>query len=102
MKMNFTAKTIGYTIASIFLLFYCIGVYWSLDVDSIDIHQEVTIAATTDNVAPVVGYTTTTTLIKVADTNQSDIDARQYNGLSFIVLGAGAIHGVQINGVFER
>lgn len=43
-----------------------------------------------------------TTVIKVQDTNQSDKEARQYNGLSFIILGAGAIHGVQINGVFER
>ncbi len=66
MKMNFTAKTIGYTVAGIFLFFYFVGVYWSLDVAPIDIHQEVTSAATTDNVAPVVGYTTTTTLIKVA------------------------------------
>ncbi len=66
MKMNFTAKTIGYTVAGIFLFFYFVGVYWSLDVAPIDIHQEVTSAATADNVAPVVGYTTTTTLIKVA------------------------------------
>ena len=66
MKMNFSAKTIGYTVVSIFLLFYFIGVYWSLDVKSIDIQKEVTISATADNVAPVVGYTTTTTLIKVA------------------------------------
>jgi len=66
MKMNFSVKTIGYTVASVFLLFYFLGVYWSLDVDSLDIHHEVTLAATADNVAPVVGYTTTTTLIKVA------------------------------------
>jgi len=66
MKMNFSAKTIGYTVVSIFFLFYFIGVYWSLDVKSIDIQKEVTISATADNVAPVVGYTTTTTLIKVA------------------------------------
>ena len=64
--MNFSAKTIGITVVSLFLLFYLVGVYWSLDVDSIDIHHEVTVAATADNVAPVVGYTTTTTLIKVA------------------------------------
>lgn len=43
-----------------------------------------------------------TTVIPVEDTSQSDIDNRFYGGLSFVVLGAGAIHGVQINGVFER
>jgi len=66
MKMNFSAKTIGYTVAGVFLLFYIVGVYWSSDVEPFDIHHEVTTAATADNVAPVVGYTTTTTLIKVA------------------------------------
>ena len=43
-----------------------------------------------------------TTVIPVADVNQSEKEARQYNGLSGVVLGAGAIHGVQINIVFER
>jgi len=43
-----------------------------------------------------------TTVIPVEDINQSDVEARHYPGLSFIVLGAGAIHSVQINGVFER
>ena len=66
MNMNFSAKTIGFSVIGIFAFFYLIGVYWSLDVDAFDVHQEVTTAATADNVAPVVGYTTTTTLIKVA------------------------------------
>ena len=43
-----------------------------------------------------------TTVVPEANVNQSDKEARQYNGLSFVVLGAGAIHGAQINGVFER
>lgn len=43
-----------------------------------------------------------TTVIPVEDMNQSDKEARAYGGLSFVVLGAGAIHSVQINGVFER
>lgn len=46
------------------------------------------------------GYKVTT--ISADLINQSDKDARHYPGLSFIVLGAGAIHSVQINGVFER
>lgn len=46
------------------------------------------------------GYKITT--IPAEDINQSDKEARLYPGLSFVVLGAGAIHSVQINGVFER
>lgn len=46
------------------------------------------------------GYKTTT--IPVADVSDSEKQNRQYNGLSFVCLGAGAIHGVQIQGVFER
>jgi len=46
------------------------------------------------------GYSTAT--VPVADVSQSEKDARQYNGLSFVLKGAGAIHGIQIDGVFER
>lgn len=46
------------------------------------------------------GYETIT--VPVADINQSDKEAREYPGLSFVALGAGAIHGAQINGTFER
>lgn len=46
------------------------------------------------------GYKITT--IPEAEVNQSDKEARFYPGLSFVALGAGAIHKVQINGVFER
>lgn len=46
------------------------------------------------------GYSVT--LVAVADTNQSDKESRTYNGGSFVILGAGAIHGLQINGTFER
>lgn len=43
-----------------------------------------------------------TEVVAVADVNASDKSSRQYNGLSFVALGAGALHGAQINGVFER
>lgn len=43
-----------------------------------------------------------TIIIPVEDINQSDVEQRFYPGLSFVVLGAGAIHRVQINGIFER
>jgi len=46
------------------------------------------------------GYSITS--IPVAEINQSDVDRRFYGGMSFVVLGAGAIHRVEINGVFER
>ena len=46
------------------------------------------------------GYKTVT--VPVALVNQSDKEARQYNGLSFTVIGAGALHGLQINGTFVR
>lgn len=46
------------------------------------------------------GYKTTT--VPVADVTPAEKQNRQYNGLSFVALGAGAIHGVQIQGVFER
>lgn len=67
MKMNFSVKAISYIVIGTFLLFYFIGVYWSFIPNDIDIRKEVTAAATAENVAPVVGYTTTTTLIKVAE-----------------------------------
>ena len=66
MKMNFSAKTIGFTIIGFFMFIYVVGIYWSLDVEPIDVQHEITLAATADNVAPVVGYATTTILIKVA------------------------------------
>ncbi len=68
MKLNVSTKSIALIAISVFVLFYAIGVYWSIEPDSLDIHSEVTLAATAENVAPVVGYTTTTTLIKVAET----------------------------------
>lgn len=46
------------------------------------------------------GYKTIT--VPVADVSASKKQNRQYNGLSFVAIGAGAIHGVQIQGVFER
>lgn len=43
-----------------------------------------------------------TTVIPVEDVSTTDKENRTYGGLSFIALGSGAIHSVQINGVFER
>ncbi|PHR83468.1 MAG: hypothetical protein COA59_11635 [Colwellia sp.] len=67
MKMNLSAKTIGFTVIGFFMLFYVVGIYWSVNVGPIDVQHEITVAATADKVAPVVGYATTTMLIKVAE-----------------------------------
>lgn len=40
--------------------------------------------------------------VSADDMSQSNVEARFYNGLSFTALGAGAIHSVIVNGVFER
>ncbi|MGL1957171.1 MAG: DUF2333 family protein [Colwellia sp.] len=67
MTINFSAKTIIISFISLFFIFYFIGVYWSFEPDIIDVKEETTQAAIAENVTPVVGYTTTTTLIKVAE-----------------------------------
>ena len=40
--------------------------------------------------------------LPVSEINQSDVDARNYPGLSITLIGAGAIHGAQVNVTFER
>jgi hypothetical protein len=67
MNTMFTTKKVTWTILSIALLLYVVGIYWSVEPNPINIHAEVTQAAKADNVAPVVGYTTTTALIKVSE-----------------------------------
>jgi hypothetical protein len=67
MNKMFSTKKIVWALIGIFFLFYIIGVYWSVEPGPIKIHAEVTQAAKAENVAPVVGYTTTTVLIKVSE-----------------------------------
>ncbi len=68
MKTIFSTKSIVLAFTGIFFLLYVLGVYWSSEPSSIDIQAEVTQAAKAENVTPVVGYTTTTALIKVGET----------------------------------
>ena len=68
MKTMLSTKTIVWAFASLCVLLYGVGVYWSVEPASLNIHAEVTQAAKAENVAPVVGYTTTTALIKVSET----------------------------------
>jgi hypothetical protein len=68
MKLNFSTKTIAFVFASVFFLFYFIGVYWSFEPDQFDVLSQAKQDATAENVVPVVGYTTTTSIIKVTET----------------------------------
>ena len=68
MKTYFTMKTVSSVVLGIFLALYFLGVYWGFEPDELDIHNEVTKAATAEGVTPVVGYTTTTALILVTET----------------------------------
>ncbi len=63
----FSTKTFVSIIAALIAVFYFLGVFWSFEPDYIDIHTEVTQDASRDNVSPVVGYTTTTALIRVSE-----------------------------------
>ena len=67
MNTMFSTKTIIWIFTGLFFLLYGLGVYWSSEPASINIHAEVTQAAKAENVAPVVGYSTTTALIKVSE-----------------------------------
>jgi hypothetical protein len=68
MVLNFSTKTYLSIVAAIIFGFYIIGVFWSFEPEQIDIHAEVVKDASAENVTPVVGYTTTTALIRVAET----------------------------------
>jgi len=67
MKTVFSAKSITLVLIVLFFILYGISVYWSSQPSHINIHAEVTKAAKAENAAPVVGYTTTTALIKVSE-----------------------------------
>jgi len=68
MNVNFSAKTLGYIFGGMLFLLYGVGMYWSFEPSELDIRAEVTKDATAANVAPVIGYTTTTALIRVSET----------------------------------
>ncbi len=66
--MNISARTVGLALSAFVFVLYLIGVYWSFEPDQFDIKAIVTQEAQQENVAPVVGYTTTTSLIRVTET----------------------------------
>jgi len=68
MIMKFSTKTLSALFVGVVFIFYLIGVFWSFEPDTFDIKAEVTKAAQAEGVSPVVGYTTTTALIRVTET----------------------------------
>ena len=68
MKPSINAKSFSLLFFLFFIVFYFIGVYFSFEPEQFDIRAEVTKDASADSVAPVVGYTTTTALIRVTET----------------------------------
>ncbi len=68
MSVNISTKAVISAFSGLVIVLYFIGVYWSFEPAQLDIREEVTKAATAENVAPVVGYTTTTALIRVTET----------------------------------
>lgn len=68
MTLNFSTKTIVSIVSGVFVFFYLLGVYWSFEPSALDIKEEVNNAAKAENTQPVVGYTTTTALIRVTET----------------------------------
>ncbi len=68
MSVNISTKAVISAFSGLIIVLYFLGVYWSFEPTQLDIREEVTKAATAENVAPVVGYTTTTALIRVTET----------------------------------
>jgi hypothetical protein len=66
--MKFSTKTVIALFLGVVFIFYLIGVFWSFEPDTFDVKAEVTKAAQAEGVSPVVGYTTTTALIRVTET----------------------------------
>ncbi|MFT6207030.1 MAG: hypothetical protein ACJA0T_000934 [Colwellia sp.] len=68
MTTKFSSKTFITLFLALIVSFYFLGVYWSFEPDQLDIRAEVTRDAAAEGVSPVVGYTTTTALIRVTET----------------------------------
>lgn len=68
MKLDFSLRSIFATFFGIFALFYLLGVFWSFEPSSFNVREEALDDAKLSNVKPVVGYTTTTALIRISET----------------------------------
>ncbi|MGB1198253.1 MAG: DUF2333 family protein [Thalassotalea sp.] len=68
MTSKFSPKIIISTLLSVIVLLYFVGVYLSFEPAPLDLKAQVSADAKADNVKPVIGYTTTSTLIYVSET----------------------------------
>jgi len=68
MPANLSLRTILLSLSGFVFALYLLGVYWSFVPNQLDINEEVAKAAEVEGVVPVVGYTTTTALIRVTET----------------------------------
>lgn len=67
-SFTLSPKPIIAALLSLVVLGYVVGVFWSFEPSSIDVKERAIEEAQLNNVQPVVGYTTTTALIDVAQT----------------------------------
>ncbi|OUS26404.1 hypothetical protein A9Q98_10825 [Thalassotalea sp. 42_200_T64] len=67
MTFKFSFKSIAATTFVVAFLFYLLGVFWSVEPDIFNVREHAIVDAKAAGVKPVVGYTTTTTLIRVAE-----------------------------------
>lgn len=68
MTEKFSWKIILSFLIGVFFFFYALGVYWSFEPEQIDLRASVKEDALANKEKPVVGYTTTTALIRMAET----------------------------------
>ncbi|MDB2331222.1 DUF2333 family protein [Alteromonas sp.] len=68
MKQFMNAKGISIAAAILFLVFWLIGRYWSLDPDTFDVRAQVKAQTTIENPTSVAGLTLTSSMIEVSET----------------------------------
>lgn len=68
MKLSFSPRVVFTIFFVVILAFYLLGVFWSFEPNKLDIKYEVEQDAIVANQTPVVGYATTTALIRVSET----------------------------------
>ncbi|WP_421132437.1 DUF2333 family protein [Alteromonas sp. A079] len=68
MKQFMNAKGISIAAAILFLIFWLIGWYWSLDPDTFDVRAQVKAQTTIQNPTSVAGLTLTSSMIEVSET----------------------------------
>ncbi|GHE99770.1 DUF2333 family protein [Thalassotalea profundi] len=67
MTTKFSPKLIFSLLFGLIVILYFVGVYWSFEPEQFDVKARAAADAKANNVAPVVGYTTTSTLIHVSE-----------------------------------